>query len=318
MFNNQGIETKQFHIRDGMGIRLWQRAGYKFGVITGRSSHIVKIRAAELDVEIVRQTAEDKLPVALEILNELGARAAPGLLHRRRPARSAGDAGRGAGRGRGRRLQRGSRGGALRHRTAPADWARFAKRSRSSSRRKGAGTISFENTPLERTMALASAPSSRSAGLLRILWSRLSRSGQVAGSFVAVVSAYALYWLIAVPLIEPSLEQKVVARTPEEQVDEARGAVNARQRDVAQFFAADAWELGNPAIWQSEQTRLLFKTITPQADGTVKLEPCTLLFFPRRLRRAAKAGHHASGRRRDHQVRPADRSQERRLCRSAS
>jgi YrbI family 3-deoxy-D-manno-octulosonate 8-phosphate phosphatase len=72
VFNNQGIETKQFHIRDGMGIRLWQRAGYRFGVITGRSSHIVKIRAAELNVEIVRQTAEDKLPVALEILSSLG------------------------------------------------------------------------------------------------------------------------------------------------------------------------------------------------------------------------------------------------------
>jgi YrbI family 3-deoxy-D-manno-octulosonate 8-phosphate phosphatase len=72
VFNNQGIETKQFHIRDGMGIRLWQRAGYKFGVITGRSSHIVKIRAAELNVEIVRQTAEDKLPVAQEILSQLG------------------------------------------------------------------------------------------------------------------------------------------------------------------------------------------------------------------------------------------------------
>ena len=72
VFNNQGIETKQFHIRDGMGIRLWQRAGYKFGVVTGRSSHIVKIRAAELNVEIVRQTAEDKLPVALEILSGLG------------------------------------------------------------------------------------------------------------------------------------------------------------------------------------------------------------------------------------------------------
>lgn len=72
VFNNQGIESKQFHIRDGLGIRLWQRAGYKFGLITGRSSHIVKIRAAELDVEIVRQTAEDKLPVAQEILAKLG------------------------------------------------------------------------------------------------------------------------------------------------------------------------------------------------------------------------------------------------------
>jgi len=71
VFDNQGIESKQFHTRDGLGIRLWQRAGYKFGFVTGRSSHIVKMRAAELGVEIVRQTAEDKLPAALEILAEL-------------------------------------------------------------------------------------------------------------------------------------------------------------------------------------------------------------------------------------------------------
>ncbi|HEX3725619.1 MAG TPA: HAD family hydrolase [Pirellulales bacterium] len=71
VFNNQGIEAKQFHIRDGLGIKLWQRAGYRCGFITGRSSHIVKLRAAELGVEIVRQTAEDKLPVALDILQQL-------------------------------------------------------------------------------------------------------------------------------------------------------------------------------------------------------------------------------------------------------
>ena len=130
-------------------------------------------------------------------------------------------------------------------------------------------------------MSLASAQTSRSAGLPRTLWSRLSRSGQVAGSFVAVVAAYVVYWLIAVPLIEPSLEQKVVARTPDEQVEKARTEVSGRQRNVAQYFPADSWELGNPAIWESEQTRLLFKTIDPQPDGTVKLMPCTLLFFPR-------------------------------------
>jgi YrbI family 3-deoxy-D-manno-octulosonate 8-phosphate phosphatase len=72
LFDNQGIESKQFHIRDGLGIRLWQRAGYKFGLVTGRSSHIVKMRAAELGVEIVRQTAEDKLPATLDVLAELG------------------------------------------------------------------------------------------------------------------------------------------------------------------------------------------------------------------------------------------------------
>ena len=47
VFNNQGIETKRFHIRDGLGIRLWQRAGRRFGMVTARSSHIVQLRAAE-------------------------------------------------------------------------------------------------------------------------------------------------------------------------------------------------------------------------------------------------------------------------------
>jgi YrbI family 3-deoxy-D-manno-octulosonate 8-phosphate phosphatase len=66
-YNNQGIETKQFNIRDGMGIELWQRAGYRFGIITSRTSHIVKIRAAELNVEIVRQGFANKLPVVREV-----------------------------------------------------------------------------------------------------------------------------------------------------------------------------------------------------------------------------------------------------------
>jgi YrbI family 3-deoxy-D-manno-octulosonate 8-phosphate phosphatase len=72
VYDNQGIETKQFHVRDGFGIRLWQRAGYKFGVLTSRSSHIVKVRCAELGVDLVRQGFEDKLPVAQEAIKALG------------------------------------------------------------------------------------------------------------------------------------------------------------------------------------------------------------------------------------------------------
>lgn len=71
MYNNQGIELKKFHIRDGLGIKLWQRAGHKFGILTARTSHIVKVRAAELGIDIVRQGFETKLPAALEILKEL-------------------------------------------------------------------------------------------------------------------------------------------------------------------------------------------------------------------------------------------------------
>ena len=72
VLDSRGIETKRFHIRDGMGIALWQKAGYRFAMVTRRSSQAVKIRAAELGVEIVRQGADDKLAAARQILDELG------------------------------------------------------------------------------------------------------------------------------------------------------------------------------------------------------------------------------------------------------
>ncbi len=71
IFNNQGIEMKKFHIRDGLGIKLWQRAGYQFGILTARTSQIVKLRAAELGINIVRQGFEDKLPAAIQIIEQL-------------------------------------------------------------------------------------------------------------------------------------------------------------------------------------------------------------------------------------------------------
>jgi YrbI family 3-deoxy-D-manno-octulosonate 8-phosphate phosphatase len=72
IYDNQGIETKQFHIRDGLGVKLWHRAGGRFGLVTGRSSHVVKLRAVELNIEIVRQGADDKLAVVKQIVAELG------------------------------------------------------------------------------------------------------------------------------------------------------------------------------------------------------------------------------------------------------
>ena len=71
-YDNQGVELKGFHIRDGLGIKLWQRAGFRFGVLTARTSHIVKLRTGELGIDIVRQGFEDKLPVAQEIARTAG------------------------------------------------------------------------------------------------------------------------------------------------------------------------------------------------------------------------------------------------------
>jgi len=78
VYSNEGIESKQFHIRDGMGIRLWRNAGGRFGIITARNSHIVNLRAKELGIDIVRQGTENKAVAVSEILAEL--RLTPGQL----------------------------------------------------------------------------------------------------------------------------------------------------------------------------------------------------------------------------------------------
>jgi YrbI family 3-deoxy-D-manno-octulosonate 8-phosphate phosphatase len=69
--DNQGIESKSFHVRDGLGIKLWQKAGYQFGMLTLRSTQSLKVRAAELGIEILRQGVPDKLTALRQILAEL-------------------------------------------------------------------------------------------------------------------------------------------------------------------------------------------------------------------------------------------------------
>jgi 3-deoxy-D-manno-octulosonate 8-phosphate phosphatase (KDO 8-P phosphatase) len=71
-WTNQGIEQKTFSIRDGLGIRLWHQAGGTTGIVTGRSSHVVQLRAEELGIAIVRQGVDDKLQAAEAILAECG------------------------------------------------------------------------------------------------------------------------------------------------------------------------------------------------------------------------------------------------------
>ena len=71
VLDNNGIETKAFFIRDGLGIKLWLRAGYRFGIVTSRTSHLVQVRADELGIDPVRQGVADKLPGVQTILGEL-------------------------------------------------------------------------------------------------------------------------------------------------------------------------------------------------------------------------------------------------------
>jgi len=69
-YSNPSVESKLFHARDGLGIDLWHQLGYRFGLVTGRSSQIVSHRASELKISIVRQGVSDKLAVVREILEQ--------------------------------------------------------------------------------------------------------------------------------------------------------------------------------------------------------------------------------------------------------
>lgn len=72
-YSDDGIETKCFHVRDGSGLKLWQFAGKRVAVISGRRSRAVANRCAELGIEIVRQGAgADKRPAFAEVLAETG------------------------------------------------------------------------------------------------------------------------------------------------------------------------------------------------------------------------------------------------------
>lgn len=72
IFDNQGVESKCFNIRDGLAVRLWQQSGGAAGLVTGRSSRIVELRAAELDMAVVRQGVKDKLAEVEEIAASMG------------------------------------------------------------------------------------------------------------------------------------------------------------------------------------------------------------------------------------------------------
>jgi 3-deoxy-D-manno-octulosonate 8-phosphate phosphatase (KDO 8-P phosphatase) len=55
-----GIETKHFHVRDGMAFSLWHKAGKHSAILSGRKASAVDFRAADLKIAHVLQGHEQK------------------------------------------------------------------------------------------------------------------------------------------------------------------------------------------------------------------------------------------------------------------
>ncbi len=70
-YTDDGQELKTFNVQDGLGLKLLQRAGITLAIITGRTSGVVAHRAADLDIQIVRQGVANKREALQGILDEL-------------------------------------------------------------------------------------------------------------------------------------------------------------------------------------------------------------------------------------------------------
>ncbi len=69
-FGPQGEALKGFSVLDGQGLALLKKAGLKLALVTGRSSEMVHLRAAELKVDRVLQDVKDKRQALLELAQE--------------------------------------------------------------------------------------------------------------------------------------------------------------------------------------------------------------------------------------------------------
>jgi 3-deoxy-D-manno-octulosonate 8-phosphate phosphatase (KDO 8-P phosphatase) len=71
-YGNDGEELKAFNIKDGLGIKMLQRAGIDVAIITGRQSNIVNRRALELGISDIIQGREDKRSALIELCERAG------------------------------------------------------------------------------------------------------------------------------------------------------------------------------------------------------------------------------------------------------
>ncbi len=105
----------------------------------------------------------------------------------------------------------------------------------------------------------------------------MSRILHISGSFAIVLVLYWTYSLLAVPLIEPSVN----ADGPNPvRIATGHGNLPTRLTQLEGLFADGSWELDNPKILESDQVKLLLRDYTNLGNGRVKIQPCTMIYVP--------------------------------------
>lgn len=72
LYQADGQESKQFHTQDGLGLKLLEEHGIAMGIITGRCSPMVALRAEELGIKHIEQGRHDKGTALKTLADQLG------------------------------------------------------------------------------------------------------------------------------------------------------------------------------------------------------------------------------------------------------
>lgn len=71
-YGPEGEVLKVFHVRDGQGLVNWHSSGFRSGIISGRNSPSVKVRARELGIEFVFQGRKEKVSALRDLVSISG------------------------------------------------------------------------------------------------------------------------------------------------------------------------------------------------------------------------------------------------------
>ena len=71
-YTADGDVMKRFHVHDGMGLKLCQKAGIKVAILTSENTPIVAKRGEKLKLDYVFQGMKCKLELIKEVCEELG------------------------------------------------------------------------------------------------------------------------------------------------------------------------------------------------------------------------------------------------------
>jgi hypothetical protein len=100
-------------------------------------------------------------------------------------------------------------------------------------------------------------------------------------TLAAIIVAYQVYVLLAVPRLEPPLELRQAGHASDDGRQQAEQSITRYQRLLANYFPPDHWSLTQPPkVIESGPVMFVLDDYKRQEDGRVDLTKCALVIFP--------------------------------------